>query len=262
MKKYHYIYKITNTINGKYYIGRHSTDDINDGYMGSGVAIKKAILKYGKSNFIKEILEYAETFESLIELELTYVNHDTVLDEMSYNMTIGGLGGTIEENWDQERKKNHSLCMSVVNNREEKKKKTSETVSSIHSEKGKDYWSEDGFSKMLVGITEKNGAYVEWSDERRQNAAERMSVVGKTAGKWARTDENNEKTSESRKGKGCGDRNGMKQPEAKEKIKLARTGTKKMILQGISSKFVKPEEFKIYLDLGYQFADSNFVFVA
>jgi hypothetical protein len=43
----HIIYKITNMVNGKYYVGRHSTTDINDGYMGSGIWIKNAIRKYG-----------------------------------------------------------------------------------------------------------------------------------------------------------------------------------------------------------------------
>jgi hypothetical protein len=89
-KMRHIIYKITNTVNGKYYIGRHSTTDINDGYMGSGIGIKNAIRKYGRENFIKEILEETTTSVELWKLERQYVNEDVVKDEKSYNMSVGG----------------------------------------------------------------------------------------------------------------------------------------------------------------------------
>jgi hypothetical protein len=48
---FYYFYKITNKINGKYYYGVHSTNNIEDGYMGSGVVITKAYEKYGIGNF-------------------------------------------------------------------------------------------------------------------------------------------------------------------------------------------------------------------
>lgn len=84
------IYKITNIVNGRYYIGRHATKNINDEYMGSGKAISNAIKKYGKDNFVKEILAEALTREDLWELEKQIVNDTIVNDPLSYNMTYGG----------------------------------------------------------------------------------------------------------------------------------------------------------------------------
>jgi hypothetical protein len=87
---YYIIYKITNQINGKYYIGRHSTKNINDSYMGSGIGIKNAIKKYGVDNFTKEIIAMARSTEELWELEKEIVNEDVVKDPMSYNNAYGG----------------------------------------------------------------------------------------------------------------------------------------------------------------------------
>lgn len=84
------LYKITNLINGKYYIGRHATNDINDDYMGSGIAIKNAIKKYGLENFVKEIIAEVVSREELWKLEKEIVNETVVNDPMSYNMAYGG----------------------------------------------------------------------------------------------------------------------------------------------------------------------------
>lgn len=84
------IYKVTNLINGKYYIGRHATKDINDSYMGSGLGIINAINKYGKENFKKEIIAEANDAEELWELEKEIVDNSIVEDKMSYNMAYGG----------------------------------------------------------------------------------------------------------------------------------------------------------------------------
>ena len=94
MKKYYYLYKITNLINNKYYYGVHSTDDINDGYMGSGSLIKKAIKKYGKVNFKKEILEYFNDKEQMYQREAEIINETVINDKACYNFKLGGEGGT------------------------------------------------------------------------------------------------------------------------------------------------------------------------
>jgi len=90
--KYHYLYKITNKINSKFYIGVHNTDDLNDGYMGSGIVLKKAMRKYGSSNFIKEYLMFFDTPEEAFEKEKELVNEELVKRNDCYNMRVGGTG--------------------------------------------------------------------------------------------------------------------------------------------------------------------------
>lgn len=87
------IYKTTNEINGKYYIGCHQTDNINDGYLGSGKHLRYAIKKYGIDNFKFEILYSVLSKEKMFELERNIVNKDLVNDPQSYNLKIGGSGG-------------------------------------------------------------------------------------------------------------------------------------------------------------------------
>jgi group I intron endonuclease len=83
------VYKITNKINNKYYIGKHKTKDLNDGYFGSGKVLKKAIQKYGIENFSKEILH---TFDN--ELEMNAREKElVVISEQTYNLCEGGQGG-------------------------------------------------------------------------------------------------------------------------------------------------------------------------
>ena len=86
---YYTIYKTTNNINGKYYIGKHQTTDLNDGYLGSGKLIRRAIQKYGIDNFSKEILHVFDTEEEMNQKEKELV----VVSEETYNLCEGGKGG-------------------------------------------------------------------------------------------------------------------------------------------------------------------------
>jgi hypothetical protein len=88
--KYHYVYKTTNTSNGKYYIGLKSSDTLDDDYLGSGIAFKRAVKKYGKDKFKKEILSIFSTREEASEFERVTVNIDIVNDKLSYNLCLGG----------------------------------------------------------------------------------------------------------------------------------------------------------------------------
>jgi len=90
---YYCVYKITNTISGKIYIGTHTTTDLNDSYMGSGLLIKKAIDKYGVDSFLKEYIKLCNTRDEMLELESHLVNESFVKSENTYNMCCGGKGG-------------------------------------------------------------------------------------------------------------------------------------------------------------------------
>ena len=92
-KKFHYFYKITNLINRKYYYGIHSTDDLDDGYFGSGVAINNAYKKYGYSNFKKEILAFFDTRDEASAYESKIVNEELLKDPLCYNLVPGGDAG-------------------------------------------------------------------------------------------------------------------------------------------------------------------------
>ena len=106
-KKYHYLYKTTNLKNGKFYVGIHSTDNLEDGYLGSGKYLWNSIYKYGKEHFEREILELFETREKLFEREKNLVNEDFIKDPMCMNLRIGGEGGLAVNNdgWLNARKK-------------------------------------------------------------------------------------------------------------------------------------------------------------
>lgn len=88
--KYHYLYKITNQITGQYYYGAHSTDDLNDGYFGSGSNLKTNIIEYGRENFIKENLEFFNTRRELMKEEKRIVNYEKLKDPLCLNVIIGG----------------------------------------------------------------------------------------------------------------------------------------------------------------------------
>ena len=62
----HYIYKTTCNVTKRYYIGMHSTTNLEDGYLGSGKRLRYSVRKYGKENHTKEILEFLPTREKLV----------------------------------------------------------------------------------------------------------------------------------------------------------------------------------------------------
>jgi len=79
------IYKTTNKINGKIYIGKHQTKDPNDTYLGSGKLLWNSINKYGIENFEKEILFVFDTEAEMNNKESELVTDEFVLESTNYN---------------------------------------------------------------------------------------------------------------------------------------------------------------------------------
>lgn len=93
---YGYVYLTTNLVNNKKYIGMHKYigDSIDPNYFGSGIYINRALKKYGKENFISEILCWCETREELLDKEKYYTDlYKAPINEEYYNIADGGKGG-------------------------------------------------------------------------------------------------------------------------------------------------------------------------
>lgn len=88
--KYHVLYKTLNIVNGNFYYGIHSTDNLDDRYIGSGYLLKRAIQKYGHRNFKKEILIICATRQEINEYEKLIVSSDIVANFKCYNLKTGG----------------------------------------------------------------------------------------------------------------------------------------------------------------------------
>jgi len=89
-----YIYKITCNTNNKIYIGSHRTNNENDGYFGSGLLLKRAIVKYGLVNFTKDIIEYCTSVDEMKRREEHYIQYYNSTEQtIGYNITKCACGG-------------------------------------------------------------------------------------------------------------------------------------------------------------------------
>jgi group I intron endonuclease len=161
------IYKITNNINGKIYIGKDTKNNKN--YFGSGIVIKQAIKKYGKKNFTKEILEECDNYNELNEKEIKWISIFNSTDKnIGYNRSYGGDGfsGITEDTIKKIIEKNTG------------KKRTEETKKKI-SDSNKDKPKSEEHKKSLSKAWEKRK--IEHPHSKKTLEKMSKSMLGKNA---------------------------------------------------------------------------------
>jgi hypothetical protein len=156
----HYVYKITHT-NGKFYIGRHSTTNIDDGYTGSGKWVRSI---KNKSTLSKEIISYSENFEKLLESEKVFINLylDNPLCMNFNNNPIGFASGKLNPA-KTEKEKIRKSKYKGPNNSMFGKKHTEEAREKMSvSRKGKTTWN-----KGKKGVKTSNKGQVAWNKGKK-----------------------------------------------------------------------------------------------
>ena len=119
---FYYLYEITNKVNGKIYVGVHKTKSLDDGYMGSGKVIQRALAKHGADNFTKVILEHFDSKEAMYAREKEVVTDGFLAREDTYNLMRGGFGGFDYLNKDFDKmKERNSVARKNTDKKLEKK---------------------------------------------------------------------------------------------------------------------------------------------
>lgn len=150
---YGYIYKTTNTITNKIYIGQKKSEIfIGENYLGSGVRLKSSIKHHGKNNFKVELIEWCYSKQELDEREKFWINYfDSRNPDIGYNITVGGDGTTGCKIWNKGLTKNDD---SRLIQSEEEKLKRSKSLSKAHKE-GKFHYEEMFTSEVRNKMSER-----------------------------------------------------------------------------------------------------------
>jgi hypothetical protein len=179
------VYKTTNKINGKIYVGVHKQKNLDfDGYYGSGILLSRAIVKYGIENFYRETLFVFDNIKDCYQKEKEIVNENFCKDDMTYNIAVGGCGGCTTVGYDEykiklikEKAKKTNLERGNYIYTGEKLKKSQERMKAVRIQpnnlgikhegielenirmaakqrRGKYFWITDGINTKNIGANE------------------------------------------------------------------------------------------------------------
>lgn len=208
------VYKTTNKLNDRCYIGVHHLDSktVRKFYLGSGSLLKAAIKKYGKENFVRETLFEFNDLQDALNKEKEIVTEEFIKDDSNYNLTEGGSMPPNSKTWWTEK---HSLQTSL----------------------------------RLKGNSYKLGKKESLETRAKKSLSMKSST---TQGRWERTEAHCQAMAERARVQ-FKNNNPMQNVSSRQKVSQSKIGRKKMIDNNRVLKYVKPEEFQLYLDRGFNF---------
>ena len=133
---YGYIYKVTNLVNKKIYIGLHKAERFDENYWASGTLIKQAFEKYGMENFSREIIQECDTLDELNQAERYWIEYYNSTDtNIGYNIAYGGF------------------CCPAHRLSESEKKQRSQEL----SERNRRNWQTTEYREKIIATLTQNG---------------------------------------------------------------------------------------------------------
>lgn len=253
---YGYIYKTTNIINGKIYIGQKKSNVfLGNKYLGSGKYLQCAIKHYGADNFIVEMLDYSASKEGLDELEKLYIQKfNSTNPNIGYNIALGAVGGDTYSNLSDADKVARNLKYS------KSRKANTNTYIAIH--KGTDNvridirlwdkYKKDGWERGRSEDWEKR-----LGESRKGIKQSNDWVAKRVASGW--TNKSSEEYAKMIEKHRVSATKQMMNTPKEERVKRARNANKFkgkkccFVTNGIESHFIYEDEAQQYLDNGYIF---------
>jgi hypothetical protein len=199
----YYVYITTNLISKKQYIGDHSTNNLNDKYLGSGKILMKSIKKDGRQNFDNKILEQFETKQQAFDAQAKYIKQYNTLVPNGYNISPKG-GHQCKDGMSKETK------LKVRDSLKGKKRETFSEITKKRMANNKLGTKHSEETKTKIGLARKG-------QKHSEEAKTKISKSNKGKHNIHFSEEHNNKISEALKGKKCAE-------ETKIKIGLAHKG--------------------------------------
>jgi len=181
------VYKTTNLLNGKVYIGQDSKN--RHTYLGSGILLKKAIKKYGRDNFVKDTVAWCDTKDKLDFLEKFYIDFFKTRVPNGYNLTDGGEGIVGHHHAEETKQKMSKAALGKPKTEEAKSRMSQSKKGSYHSEETKqkmsqshqghpNYCTEDGIRKMSESL-KGHGTTIETKQKISESLKQKVNAGGR-----------------------------------------------------------------------------------